>query len=160
MEKEFLDMVRDIGKTPTSRLVDAKESPGKQWIAEKLEIPEGTPVLSVERLIFADGMPVIYDVDYMDVTMLEGQPYTNEDLEPPIFHFIEKFCKRDVFMDISEVHAVGATRKIAKLLDIAIAEPLLFTRGVGYDFYGKPILASEEYYVEGVFDHTVLRKKI
>lgn len=160
MEEEFLDMVRDIGKTPTSKLLDYREYPSDASISNRLCIPKGDPVLAISRLIYADDTPAIFCTDYIAKCRISNADYQRVDFETPIFDFIQYFCKGEVYMDVSEIRAVPATREIAKVLDVALAEPLLNITDIGYTFYGEPLLTSSEYYVDGIFKHTILRKKI
>lgn len=160
MEEEFLDMVRAIGKNPTSKLLDCREIPSDEPISSCLCIPVGAPVLAISRLIYADQTPAIYCVDHIAKCRITRFDYGTKNFEQPIFDFIQSFCNGEIYMDVSEIRAVPATRDIAKALDIALAEPLLLITDIGYSFYGEPLLASSEYYVDGIFKHTILRKKI
>ena len=38
--------------------------------------------------------------------------------------------------------------------------PLLNMEEVDYDIDGRPVLCSSEYFVDGIFRHTVMRKKL
>lgn len=160
MEEEFLDMIRDIGKTPSTKLIDIQECPADEQTAKQLWIPEGETVLAISRLICADEVPAIFCRDYIAKRRISDPHYDINVLENPIFDFIRKYCNGEVYMDVSEVRAVAATREIAKLLNVALAEPLLNITDVGYTFYGEPVLTSSEFYVDGIFHHTILRKKI
>lgn len=160
MEEEFLDMVRDIGKTPSSKLIRVQDEPADETISQRLCIQSGEPILAISRLIYADQTPVIFCTDYIAKSRIANPYYSSSDLEPPIFDFIQSFCNSEVYMDVSEVRAVPASREIAKVLDIALAEPLLNITDIGYTFYGEPLLTSSEYYVDGIFHHSMLRKKI
>ena len=55
-------------------------------------------------------------------------------------------------------HAADAER--ADVFQIPQGSPLLYIDELGYNFVGQPILYSQEYYANGIFKHTILRKKI
>lgn len=160
LEEEFLDMIKDIGKSPTTRFVKNDEIKAPSTIASALMLKEEDVVIRSERLVEADGTPAIYCIDYIPKKNIVTTIYDMGILNKPVFEFIETYCHADVYMDLSEVNAVIANDYTAKMLEIPHGSPLLSIHDIGYDFFGKPLLYSEELYVEGIFKHTVLRKKI
>jgi GntR family transcriptional regulator len=83
-----------------------------------------------------------------------------DDLKPPIFSFLQKFCEIDIYMDLTQIHAVLANDKVARALEIPLGTPLLNMEEVDYDIEGKAVFYSRQYFVDEFFDQTVLRKKI
>ena len=63
-------------------------------------------------------------------------------------------------MDLSEISAVAADAERADVFQIPQGSPLLYIDELGYNFVGQPILYSQEYYANGIFKHTILRKNI
>ena len=49
---------------------------------------------------------------------------------------------------------------MAELLQVNVGAPLLQMDEVDYDIDGRPVFCSKEYFVDGIFRHTVLRKKL
>ncbi|MDY4611990.1 MAG: GntR family transcriptional regulator [Sphaerochaetaceae bacterium] len=160
LEEEFLDMVRNAGKSPTTRFVKNDEIQASATIASALLLKEGDIVIRSERLIEADGTPAIYCNDYIPKKNVVTTTYDAGILDKPIFDFIGTYCHAEVHMDLSEVNAVIADDYTATMLGVAPGCPLLSIHDIGYDFFGKPLLYSEELYVEGIFKQTILRKKI
>jgi GntR family transcriptional regulator len=160
LEEEFLDMVRGTGMTPTTRFVRNSEIQAPASVASALLLKEGDTVIKSERLIEADGTPAIYCNDYIPKKNIVVTTYDENILDRPIFDFIGSCCQAEVYMDLSEVNAVIADAYTAAMLGVAPGSPLLSIHDIGYDFFGKPLLYSEELYVEGIFKQTILRKKI
>ena len=53
-----------------------------------------------------------------------------------------------------------ASPEAARQLQVPVGSPLLHMDETGYDFWGRPVLHSMEYYRDRALRHTVLRKKI
>ena len=159
IEVEFLDMIRQSGHTPGVSSVEVREDVADSRIAERLQIPMGTPVFRVSRLCTADGKPAIYCEDIFEKALARTN-YTEEDLRQPIFHFLRKFCNILPYMDLTDLRPVVADSTLAAIFDVPVGSPLLNMDEVNYDIEGKPVLCCNEYFADGIFRHTVMRKKL
>ena len=63
-------------------------------------------------------------------------------------------------MDLTDVRAVVADARLAEIFQISVGSPLLNMDEVDYDVDGRPVLCSDEYFADGIFRHTVMRKKL
>lgn len=159
IEVEFLDMIRQNGFTPAVASIRSWEEPADEKTAAQLQLPEGTPMLRVSRLCTADGRPAIYCEDVIQKSLIQAA-YTEEDLKLPIFHFLQQSCGVYPYLDLTDLRAVPADEKLAELLQVAVGSPLLYMEEVDYDIDGKPVFCSAEYFADGIFRHTVMRKKL
>ena len=50
--------------------------------------------------------------------------------------------------------------ELADVFQVPQGTPLLNMDEVDYDIEGAPVFASNEYFADGIFHHTVLRKKL
>ena len=145
IEVEFLDMIRQSGHTP--------------GVAAQLGIPTGTPILRISRLCTADGRPAIYCEDVVEKAKLQ-RPYTAEELRQPIFDFLQNVCGISSYLDLTDLRPVAADAALADVFQVPQGTPLLNMDEVDYDIEGAPVFASNEYFADGIFHHTVLRKKL
>ncbi len=159
IEVEFLDMIRQNGFTPAVASIRSWEEPADEKTAAQLQLPEGTPMLRVSRLCTADGRPAIYCEDIIEKALIR-EDYTEEDLKPPIFHFLQRSCGIFPYLDLTDLRAVPADEKLAQVLQVPLGAPLLYMEEVDFDIDGKPVFCSAEYFADGIFRHTVLRKKL
>ena len=53
-----------------------------------------------------------------------------------------------------------ADAALAEIFQIPMGSPLLNMDEVDFDIDGKPVFCSTEYFVDGIFRHTVMRKKL
>ena len=160
LEQEFCEEVESCGYIATRKLLNVEEIPADDTIASRLQIDLHTPVHAVSCLIYADNRPTIYSIDYFASSIILRAPYRSGIFDKPIFDFLTEYCDIDIHMDVTQVRAIAANIEVAKHLDLPYATPVLYMAELGYTFFGKPILFSHEYYVDGILHHTLLRKKI
>nr|WP_326185191.1 GntR family transcriptional regulator [uncultured Oscillibacter sp.] len=159
IEVEFLDMIRQSGFTPAVASVQVSESVADARIAARLQLPEGTPIIRVARLCTADGRPAIYCEDVVEKALAQGD-YTIKDLKLPIFHFLQQFCGVYPYLDLTDLRPMVADAALAEIFQIPVGTPLLHMDEVDFDIDGKPVFCSSEYFADGFFRHTVMRKKL
>lgn len=159
IEVEFMDMIRQSGHTPGVAFVRASEYAADEKIASQLNLPAGTPVLRISRLCTADGRPAIYCEDTVEKARVQ-RPYTDAELRQPIFDFLQSVCGLSSYLDLTDLRPVIADPFLSGIFQIPEGAPLLCMDEVDYDIDGVPVFASREYFADGIFHHTVLRKKL
>ena len=159
IEVEFMDMIRQSGHAPAVASVQVSEGIADTQIAAQLRIEEGASILRVSRLCTADGRPAIYCEDVIDKALVKGD-YTASDLTLPIFHFLQQFCGVSAYLDLTDLKPITADEALSELLQVPVGSPLLRMDEVDYDIDGNPVFCCKEYFVDGIFRHTVLRKKL
>ena len=159
IEVEFLDMIRQSGFEPAVASVRVSEGAADKKIAGQLHIEEGSPIIRVARLCTADGKPAIYCEDVVDKALVKGS-YTIKDLKLPIFHFLQQFCGIYPYLDLTDIRPAVADAALAEVFQVPMGTPLLNMEEVDFDIDGNPVFCSTEYFADGIFRHTVLRKKL
>lgn len=159
IEVEFLDMIRQSGFEPAVASVRVSEGAAGKKIAGQLQIEEGSPIIRVARLCTADGKPAIYCEDVVDKALVKGS-YTIKDLKLPIFHFLQQFCGVYPYLDLTDIRPAVADAALAEVFQVPMGTPLLNMEEVDFDIDGNPVFCSTEYFADGIFRHTVLRKKL
>ena len=159
IEVEFLDMIRQSGHEPAVASVRVSDGTADAKIAAQLQIPEGTPIIRVSRLCTADGKPAIYCEDVIEKSLAQGS-YTINDLKRPIFHFLQQFCGVYPYLDLTDLKPMVADAALAEILQVPVGSPILHMDELDFDIDGNPVFCSSEYFADGFFRHTVLRKKL
>ena len=159
IEVEFLDMIRQSGHEPAVAFVRVADGEADAQVARQLRIPEGTPIIRIARLCTADGKPAIYCEDVVEKALAKGN-YTIQDFKLPIFHFLQRFCGIYPYLDLTDVRPAVADAALAEIFQVPMGTPLLNMEEVDYDIDGHPVFCSNEYFVDGIFRHTVMRKKL
>lgn len=149
------------GKTTDSDLVSVEHLTATEEVAQKLEIRVGDPVLCVKQVFLGDGKPAIFCVDYIPERSIQNKAYDTDDLRSSIFDFLKQFCGiSDIETFITEVRALPATKEEAEALHVPQNTPLLFLGETGYTLRSNPVIYSRVLYLDGVVNHTVIRKLI
>lgn len=159
IEVEFLDMIAQNGFRPAVASFRVTDDTADEKVARQLQIPVGTPVLRISRLCTADDRPAIYCEDVFEKALVRTS-YTDADLEQPIFHFLQNVCGIYPYLDLTDLRPVAADAALAEIFRVPEGTPLLNMEEVDYDIDGKPVFCSSEYFIDGIFRHTVLRKKL
>lgn len=159
IETEFLDMIRQSGFQADVLSVQVSSGRAGEKAARCLGIPAGSQVLRVSRLCSADGKPAIYCEDVIPKQLIKGS-YTISDLKLPIFHFFRHFCTHSPYLDVTDLRPVTADAALAELFQLPVGAPLLNMEEVDYDQDGTPVLLSSQFFADGIFRHTVLRKRL
>ena len=159
IEVEFLDMIRQNGHEAAVAYVRVSDGEADEKIAEQLHLSVGAPVIRIARLCTADGKPAIYCEDVVEKALARGN-YTLKDFKLPIFHFLQQFCDIYPYMDLTDVRPAVADETLANIFEIPMGAPLLHMDEVDFDIDGKPVFCSSEYFADGIFRHTVMRKKL
>ncbi len=160
LELEFMEMVEQAGYKPGIAYVKINEALINEEVSKKLKLEKNDLLISVEKVITADGKPAIFCIDFIPKKLIISKNPDYELLKKPTFDFLKKYCNLEVYMDLTEVKAVNTNQYLAGILNIDVGTPIMFMDEIGYSFKGKPILHSQEYYADGIFNQTVLRKKI
>lgn len=159
IEVEFMDMIRESGRTPAVAYVRVGDGTADERVSKHLHVRVGAPVIRVARLVTADGIPAIYCEDVIPRELVHGSA-TVRDYKLPIFHFLQEFCGVSAYLDLTDVRPAMADERLAEIFQVPQGTPLLNMDEVDFDIDGNPVFCSDEYYVDGIIRHTVMRKKL
>ena len=159
IEAELLDIISNNGYRPEVHFLSAREEKAVGEIAQKLEILEGTTVLVISKVCTADGKPALYFQDFIDKRIIQKE-YNEEELKKPVFGFLAEKCNTAAYMDLTRIQAVAADEMVAEILDVPVGTPLLNMEEVDYDIDGNIVFYSRQYFANGMFEQTVLRKRL
>lgn len=159
IELEFLDMISQSGYRAAVAFVRAADGQADLGVAQRLRIPAGADILRISRLCTADGKPAIYCEDIIDKSLVKGS-YTAKDFKLPIFHFLRRFCGAVPYLDLTDVRPGLADPALAEIFGLSVGTPLLHMDEVDYDIDGNPVFCSDQYFADGIFNLTVMRKKL
>lgn len=160
LEVEFNTMVRLAGYEPEMILLSVDVKTGDPHVTDKLEVPLNTPILTVSKLVTADGKPAIFCIDYVAFSTIRNFNYSREDLTLPIFHFLQTFCNTDVVMDLTVVKPILTDTFLSDMLQIKEGTPIILMEEQAYNIDNQVVMFCEEYYANDFFEQTVLRKRI
>jgi len=136
--------------------LEVSETLATPEISEKLQIEEGTRLINISRVIYADDRPVAYLVDILPPNIL-----TEEELQSgfygSVIDFLLKRGKPGLSKSFTDIQAVAAESSIARLLEIQRGDVLLLFTARLYSDLGEIIDFSFSYFLPGYFRFHVIR---
>lgn len=124
--------------------------------SEKLQVEEGTGLVEVARVIYADGRPVAYLTDLLPPNIL-----TETELElgfnGSVLDLLIKRGNIGLAKSFTDIQAVAASPEIAKKLEIQRGDVLLLFVARLYSDQGGIVDFSHSYFLPGYFRFHVVR---
>ncbi len=155
---EFTKLLGLAGFTPGIELISIERQPLPEDIAARMDWPI-TQALMIQKLFLADGCPAITCLDVIPESLI-CDVYDDEELNQPIFDFLDKRCHQSVAQVLTEIIPVVADADLAERLGMTPGEPLLRFEEVGFNQTNQPVLFSRVYYNDQFIRFSVLRKKV
>jgi GntR family transcriptional regulator len=123
--------------------------------ARALQLDKGCQVLSLTRVMLAEGRPVAYLIDIIPDCYLK-----EADLDENFTGSVLDLLKTSLMLQSSrcEINAVTATSEAAKALGIQRGDVLLRFEAILYSEAGEIVDYSFSYFLPGVFRFHVVRK--
>jgi GntR family transcriptional regulator len=133
----YEDMV-ERGYEPETQVLLQQVSPASQKVAEKLAIPEGTPVIEIERLRSIKDEPILLVMTYLPYALCPG--LLHEDLaNQSLYHLLENNYNCKIVRGRRTIEAVAANEREAQLLKVSKRAPLVLLDSVSYLEDGRPV---------------------
>ena len=132
------------GRVPSSIIVDREIRPAWRQAAAELHVREGEPIVFLRRVRCADGEPVA-----LETTLLirsTSPSVMAADLRTESLHSVLTGGGFALRRGTALVTAGPASKEDARLLGVALGDPMLVERRVILDAHGRPVEATESRY--------------
>jgi DNA-binding GntR family transcriptional regulator len=137
------DDLTSAGQKPTTRVLALEEAPAADLVARELGLPDGEPVLALERLRLAGGEPLAVLRNYLPVGLVTLTP---EELERTGLYQLMRAAGIRLHLATQTVGARSATAAEARLLGERRNAPLLTMQRIVYDDTGRAVEFASHYY--------------
>jgi len=129
------DDLADSGRTPTTTVLKYSVGPGSPEIAEVLEIPLDSEVVTVKRLRYADGEPLALMTNHLPLELAPTHEELNE------FGLYAALRERGVVIHLAhqQIGARTASAAEARVLEEKPKAALLTMERTAYDATGRAI---------------------
>lgn len=152
------EMLAEYNIQVSTRVLDVREIPADSKVASSLEIEQGAPVLVVERMRYAEQVPVIYSVDILNRSRLP-EIWDVADFEGSLLAWLEQ---RGIVLDFSlvTIRAVLSDDFLSARHISTPCVPWILLEQVNYDQEGNPMIYSQDYHrSDYIAFHTVRRRR-
>lgn len=134
----FSQEVIERGMTPSSHIVSAIKTTVKDLeIAEALGLALGDSVYKVERVRFADKIPMALEESYISANLIPG--LLDEDLSQSLYDIFKNSFEKPVVRAECVVSPMNLNKRQADLLDTEVKSAALNFIIVAYDARGRAL---------------------
>src|SRR5215471_9037129 len=137
----FSEIVGTAGREAGGRLVASRVEPADRAIARRLKLPKGTPVVRLDAVRSANGVPLCLSTKWLPAARAPDAAKVYEPTRP-IPRILAAFGLRDYRRHSTQVTAAVADAIEAARLDLAPSRPLLVVESVDVTPDGTPIATS------------------
>jgi GntR family transcriptional regulator len=146
-----------IGLTVSMSELEVKEIIAGMDESEKLQVDEGARLISISRVIYAEGRPVAYLTDILPPGIL-SEDDLKSGFNGSVLDFLLTNNKMKLDRSFTDIQAVAAPSAIAKKLEIQRGDVLLFFSARLYSLDGQIVDFSNSYFLPGYFRFHVVRR--
>lgn len=141
----YSEYMMESGKTPHNKTISYGIQSATNDIAAKLNIPPGSDVLELKRVLYYDTQPFSFEISH----------YSLEALPDLIQHVRESVSMYDIIKNKYQIALVHNTKLLnlvflssaqAKYLECEVGEPTFQLEKIAYDAMKRPIHSSLLYY--------------
>lgn len=141
----FTDTVERQGKEPSSKLVAFHTKPASVSEAEKLAIEKDEQVLVMERIRYADNLPICYEVATIPFKYVED--LSKEEITQHLFRTLEREKGMRVERAEQTISATWASESVSEMLDVKRGSSVLRLRQISYSQDDVPFEYVRSQYV-------------
>jgi GntR family transcriptional regulator, phosphonate transport system regulatory protein len=138
----FSEIVEGAGHAVGGRLVASHIEKADGEIAKRLKIKSGTPVIRMERVRQADGVPIVASTTWLPADRFPNAARVYVMSSNSITRMLANFGVRDYTRQSTRVTAAIAEAADAESLKLALGRPLLVVESVDADADGLPVLTT------------------
>lgn len=141
----FVEDMNTLGRKATARVIDKQKVNASRSVADHLRISVGTPVVRIQRVRLADGVPISFDETYLPLDL--GEKVIADDLElEPIFSLLEQKYDTALIEAEYRLEAILAKGAIANALAIKSGSPIFLVERTSYSHGRRPIDYEKLFY--------------
>lgn len=130
--------VSERGMKPSSRVVSALRSKVTDpKIAELMQIEVGDPIYRIERIRYADKIPMALEESMISANLMPG--LLEQDLTNSLYEIFKNTFEKAVSRAECVVTPINLSKRQADLLDTAVKSPALEFRVTAFDSRGRTV---------------------
>lgn len=147
----FSEDMRSRGMIPRSRLIRAEEKLADADLAQQLEVEVGTPVLMIERLRLADGVPMCLETTHLPKRLFPH--LLNYNLDGSLYNLLADHYRVRVELANQRITTLASTSVVSDLLGIPRKSPALRVDRQGVDDKGRIVEYAVSLYRPDRYDY-------
>ena len=155
--RSMTEMAQLSGINLINLKVEKEDKEADSYLAEKLEVEVGTPLVILKRVRGLTGEPMVYLEDILPQEFTEG--FSKEDWEGSLFNALKK---NGVLVSYSRAKIIPyiPDKDFIKKVGLEKVVPILLLQHIHFNARSRVIAFSSDYYHSEFFHFEVLRKRI
>jgi GntR family transcriptional regulator len=141
------------GKNPGTTVLSLRTVPAADSVAHALGLQEGSPVVALERLRYADGDPLAVMRNWLPAGLVELEP---EALERTGLYQLMRAAGVGLHLASQTIGGRAATAAEARLLQARKGEPLLTMQRTTYDDTGQAVELADHLYRASLYSFEIV----
>lgn len=133
----FSDQARRLGHVAGARVLRTERVVANKSTAEALQLSEGDEVFEIDRLRFANDLPVLLEHSSYPAQRFAG--LLSEPLQGSINELLERRYDARPVRAVERISPIIANARTARLLDVTRGTPLLRVEREAFDLNGVPV---------------------
>ena len=134
----FVEDMQALGRHAKAKVLDQQVVAANQVVARQLALPQGTPVVRIQRVRLADAIPLSFDETYLPKQLGEKVMADNLETEP-IFSLLEQKYRTPLVEAEYRLEAVCADPTVATALRIDAGSPIFLIERTSYSVGHRPV---------------------
>ena len=134
----FVEDMQALGRQPTAKVLDRQIVAANQLVARRLALPQGAPVVRIQRVRLADRVPLSFDETYLPKELGEKLMADNLKTEP-IFSLLEQKYNTPLVEAEYQLEAVSADATVATALRIGVGSAIFLIDRTSYSIGHRPV---------------------
>lgn len=146
----FTEIIKKQGKEPSSKTVSYRIKQANSRELEALQLEEPSNILKMERIRYADDVPICVETTSIPVSFIEN--LDKKEITKSLYHSFEEKNNLSLGHATQHITASLATERIAELLEIKRGEAILQLRQITFLKDGRPFEYVRSQYVGNRFE--------
>src|SRR4029077_11161489 len=136
--RALVEDMQALGRHAIAKVLDQQVVAANQVVARQLALPQGAPVVRIQRVRLADGMPLSFDETYLPKEL--GQKVMADNLETePIFSLLERKYSAQLVEAEYQLEALCADATVGTALCISVGSAIFLIVGTSYSIGHQPV---------------------
>ena len=134
----FVEDMQTLGRKAAAKVLDQQIVAASEVVARQLALPQGSPVVRIQRVRLADGKPLSFDETYLPKEL--GRKITTHNLETnPIFSLLEEKYNTPLVEAEYRLEASCADSAVATALNIDVGSAIFLIERTSYSIGHRPV---------------------
>ena len=134
----FVEDMQALGRHAKAKVLAQQVVAANPIVARQLALPQGTPVVRIQRVRLADAVPLSFDETYLPKQLGEKVMADNLETEP-IFSLLEQKYRTPLVEAEYRLEAICADPTVAAALCIDAGSPIFLIERTSYSIGHRPV---------------------